>query len=268
MNMVAPEAGSDRPDLPPAYRLVALDSVDSTNEHAKALAEEGAEDGTLIWALEQTSGRGRMGRDWSSPPGNLYCSLVLRPDCDLATAAELGFVAALGVGDALGQLVPPMTELHFKWPNDVLLEGRKVCGILLEASASSEGALDYVILGVGLNIASRPPSDQVRAEPISLYEVGCGPDVTPVSVLSSFSRHFLVWVNRWLDDGFAPVRSAWLNRAKGVGEEISVTCGTGGETLQGVFSDLDPHGALVLDVPGRGFVTVTAGEVYFPAQAE
>ncbi|MGQ0676178.1 MAG: biotin--[acetyl-CoA-carboxylase] ligase, partial [Rhodospirillales bacterium] len=98
------------PSLPPAYRLVALERVESTNDTARELALGGAEDGTLVWALEQTRGRGRQGRGWASPRGNLYCSLVLRPDCPLVRAPELSFLAALAVGGMLGGLVPPLTD--------------------------------------------------------------------------------------------------------------------------------------------------------------
>ena len=101
-------------DLPPAYRLVRLDRVGSTNDEAKRLAREGAEDGTLVWATEQTAGRGRRGRIWASPPGNLYLSLVLRPEGSPAQAAQLSFVAALGLGEALGTLAPPLVELRYK----------------------------------------------------------------------------------------------------------------------------------------------------------
>ena len=124
--------------LPPAYRLVALDTAESSNDEARRLAEAGAEEGTLVWVREQTAGRGRQGRDWSSPPGNLYFSLILRPDCPAGEAATLGLAAALALGEALGKLMPPLSEVHYKWPNDVLLNRRKVSGLLLEAQLDAE----------------------------------------------------------------------------------------------------------------------------------
>ena len=141
------------PRLPPAYRLIALDRVESTNDEAKRLAESGAEEGTLVWAREQTKGRGRQDRDFASPPGNLYMSLVLRPECLVAEAAQLSFVAALGVGDGVGSAAPPMIEVHYKWPNDVLFNGRKGSGILLESKISSGGGLEWLVLGIGVNLS-------------------------------------------------------------------------------------------------------------------
>lgn len=119
------------PDLPANFPLIALGDVGSTNDEARRLAAEGAPDGTVVWARSQNAGRGRYGRSWSSPPGNLYVSLLLRPACPPATALQLGFVAAVALGEALDRRVAA-AALTFKWPNDVLLDGRKIAGILLE----------------------------------------------------------------------------------------------------------------------------------------
>ena len=140
--------------LPPAYRLIERDAVGNSNDEAKALARAGAEDGTLLWVREQSAGKGRGGRTWASPPGNLYLSLVLRPDCPLSEASALGFIAALAVGEAIGSVAPPMDVLY-KWPNDVLLNGRKVAGILLESETSGD-ELAWLVLGVGVNVAHFP----------------------------------------------------------------------------------------------------------------
>ncbi|MGM0561986.1 MAG: biotin--[acetyl-CoA-carboxylase] ligase, partial [Pseudomonadota bacterium] len=148
------ERDAERPvRLPPAYRLVQFSAVGSTMDEARRLAEEGAEDGTLVWAQEQTKGRGRQGRDWSSPTGNLYLSLVLRPECEPSQAVQLGFVTALAIGDAIGAVSPPV-NVTYKWPNDVLLNNGKVAGILMETRSRAEGGIDHLILGCGINIAS------------------------------------------------------------------------------------------------------------------
>ncbi|MFQ5773214.1 MAG: biotin--[acetyl-CoA-carboxylase] ligase [Kiloniellaceae bacterium] len=258
--MTTPATGSAaRPKLPPAYRLVALDRVDSTNDEAARLAEQGAEDGTLVWAREQTKGRGRQGRNFASPRDNLYLSLVLRPDCGPAEAAQLGFVATLAVGEAIGSVAPPMLEVTYKWPNDVLLNGRKVSGILLESKTGSDGALDWLILGVGVNVRSFPKDTDFPAT--SLHFEGAPREVSHVDVLEAFSRHFLTWVNRWLDDGFAPVRQGWLNHAHARGEEIEVRLPR--ETLHGTFRDLDERGALVLELSDAKRRVIAAGDIYF-----
>lgn len=253
------DADAARPKLPPAYRLVARETVTSTNDEARALAEAGAEDGTLVWAREQSDGRGRQGRVWASPPGNLYISLILRPDCALAEAAQLGFIAALAVGDAIGSVGPPLLELTYKWPNDVLLNGRKCAGILLESKTTPEGALDLIILGIGVNVASYPEDTDFPAT--SLRFEGTPPDVSEVDLLEAFSRHFLTRVNGWLDDGFARVRRAWLNHAHKLGEEIEVRLPK--ETLTGTFKDLDASGVLILELPGGEVRRISAGDVYF-----
>ncbi len=245
--------------LPPAYLLVTRETVDSTNDEAKRLARAGAEDGTLVWARSQTAGRGRGGRSWVSPPGNLYFSLVLRPACAPAQAAELAFVAALGVGNALGAVLPPLSEVRYKWPNDVLLNERKVAGILLETESAAGGELDWLVLGIGINIASHPEDAGFPATNLE-FESGIKQD--SAEVLAAFARHFLVWVNRWLDEGFAPVRAAWMAQAMGIGERIRVRLPT--ETLRGKFVDLEPDGRLVLDLGGKGGVRrISAGDVFF-----
>ncbi|HEX2115153.1 MAG TPA: biotin--[acetyl-CoA-carboxylase] ligase, partial [Alphaproteobacteria bacterium] len=180
--------------LPPAYRLVSLETVDSTNEEAKRLARAGAEDGTLVWAREQTKGRGRGGRSWTSPPGNLYLSLVLRPDCAPAAASQLSFVAALGAGAGLAEVMPPMIDLRYKWPNDILLNHRKAAGILLETESAGADRLEWLVLGLGINVKDHPAETAVPAT--SLHEEGAA-EATVEAVLEAFSRHFLSWVNRW-----------------------------------------------------------------------
>jgi BirA family biotin operon repressor/biotin-[acetyl-CoA-carboxylase] ligase len=259
--MTETEPGDLGPRLPPLYRLVALDVVTSTNDEALRLAEAGAEDGTLVWAREQTAARGRQGRAWSSPRGNLYLSLVLRPECDAAEAAQLGFIAALALGEAFGSVAPPMIEVTYKWPNDVLLNGRKAAGILLESRSGAGGTLDCVILGVGANVRHFPEDSAFPAT--SLRFEGAPPDLSEVALLEAFSRHFLNWVNRWLDDGFAPIRRAWLNHAHALGQEIEVHLP--GETLTGTFKDLDERGTLVLELPGGDLRSISAGDVHFGA---
>jgi len=137
------------PVLPDGWTLVAFDSVGSTNDEATRLAEAGAPEGTFVWAQTQTGGRGRRGRRWASPVGNLYCSTVLRPQCPAPRAAELGFVAALAVAD----LVRDGRAVRVKWPNDVLVEGGKVAGILPESSIAQDGMPIGRTIGFDLSTA-------------------------------------------------------------------------------------------------------------------
>ncbi len=248
-----------QPRLPPAYRLVAVDQAESSNDEAKRLADEGADDGTLVWVKNQSGGRGRQGRNWESLSGNLTFSLILRPEVPLTEAAQLSFVSALGVGDGIGSVAPPLVEIQYKWPNDVLFNDRKGCGILLESKSASDGSLEWLIVGIGINVRSFPRDLDPPAT--SLHFEGAPPDLDAVAVLEAFSRHFLTWTNRWLEDGFAPIRAAWLRHAKGVGETIQVRLPQ--ETLSGTFKDLDEGGALLLELPDGSLRSVTAGDVYF-----
>jgi BirA family transcriptional regulator, biotin operon repressor / biotin---[acetyl-CoA-carboxylase] ligase len=247
------------PALPEGYRLFAFDTLGSTNDEAKRLAHAGAAAGTLVWAREQTAGHGRRGRAWASPPGNLYLSLIMRPQAPPARAAQLGFVAALGLGDALLALTEPALGLRYKWPNDLLADGRKLAGILLEAEAGgAEDGVDFVVIGIGVNLASAPRDVEYPAT--SLAAAGYT-DVSPGTLLAEFARHFERRARRWQVEGFAPVRDAWLERASGIGEPVRVRLDRG--TLHGRFVDLDADGALLLDA-ADGPRRIAAGDI-FPA---
>jgi BirA family biotin operon repressor/biotin-[acetyl-CoA-carboxylase] ligase len=246
------------PSLPAACRLVLRDTVGSTNDEAKRLAREGAAAGTLVWALEQTAGRGRRGRVWSSPRGNLYLSLIRRPAAPPDRAAQLGFVAALAVADAVRELAPGLGEPACKWPNDVLLGGRKIAGILLESEMGKSGDLAFVVVGVGVNLASAPPDTEYPATSIAAEGV---PPPAPPAALGAFARHFETWAQCWERKGFAPVREAWINRAVALGGQIRVRLDSA--TLHGKFVDIDQQGMLLLET-ADGLRQISAGDV-FPA---
>lgn len=252
----------DAPKLPSLFTLVELDTVDSTNAEARRRAEQGPEaapEGTLIWAAEQTAGRGRRGRTWVSPKGNFYASIILRPEVPLREAAQFGFVASLAVFDTIGSLAQPGTEAHTKWPNDLLISGRKVAGILLEAqgSASADAPPDFVIVGVGVNLLHFP--EDVEFPATCMQDEGA--TVLPPEFLQVFARHFLAWSRIWVDEGFERLRKNWLWRCDQVGKEVEVRLAN--ETVTGTFKDLDASGALILETPA-GLRTITAGDVFFP----
>jgi BirA family transcriptional regulator, biotin operon repressor / biotin---[acetyl-CoA-carboxylase] ligase len=250
---------SEAPLLPAGFCLHRLGAVGSSNDEAKRLARAGAPAGTLVWAAAQTAGRGRRGRGWASPPGNLYLSLVWRPEGEAARAAQLGFVAALGLGEAVAPLVGPAMALRYKWPNDLLLDGRKLAGILLESETSASGGVEFVVIGIGVNLLSHPAAAEYPATSLAAEGI---PDVAPVALLAGFARHFARWAERWRRDGFAPVRAAWLRRAMGLGEAVRVR--VEGATLCGRFLDLDADGALLVEAAGSRR-RIAAGEVFPPA---
>ncbi len=247
------------PRLPSFYRLVVHERIDSTNEEAKRLAADGAAGGALVWAGEQLAGRGRRGRGWASPPGNLYASLLLRPACPPARACQLNFVAAVALAEAVSSLLPAGTPVTLKWPNDVLVGGAKVSGILLEASAALDRSIDWLIIGVGVNVASHPVDTPYPAT--SLQREGAA-DATAATILQAFAERFQVWYETWRGQGFVPVRARWLASARGLGEPIEVRLER--ETLQGRFGDLDESGALMLDMPDGARRQITTGDLFFP----
>ena len=168
--------------LPAGYRLAAFESLDSTNAQARRMATDGVPDGTVVWAASQTAGRGRQGRQWQSPKGNLYCSIVIRPEMPAAEAAQLSFVTALALGDAVSDLLPGGAELHYKWPNDLLLGGCKLAGILLESSGAVGGRLDWLVVGAGLNVADHPDvTDGYRATSLRAAGARAGADAGAIA---------------------------------------------------------------------------------------
>ena len=206
--------------------------------------------------MQQTSGRGRLGRAWSSPPGNLYLSLVLRPEIPASRAAELGFAACVAVADCVAGLVAVPVTL--KWPNDVLADGSKIAGILLEAQSSAETGLDFLVIGLGINIASHPA--EARHPATSLAACGAiGLDVD--SVLGRLCDRLAAALALWEGAGFGAIRTRWLDRAAGLGTGIEVA--VGGETVAGIRAGRSTtDGALVLETP-TGRRRVTVGDVRF-----
>ncbi len=242
----------------PPFVVHARDIVDSTSDDAKALAAAGAPDGSVVWAREQSAGRGRYTRQWHSPPGNLYMSVVLRPHILPSRTAELGFIAALAVAETVQAFLPSGPPALLKWPNDVLVEGAKIAGILLEGQFTGM-QLAWVIAGIGINVTGAPANPAYATTSLA----DCGADDVPArAVLEKLLDRLGAWRGMWHGSGFAPVRKAWMARAARLGEEITVRIGA--EPLAGVFRGIDQDGALLLETP-QGTRRVTAGEVAFGA---
>jgi BirA family biotin operon repressor/biotin-[acetyl-CoA-carboxylase] ligase len=240
--------------LPPPFRLTALDLVDSTNDELRRLAVDGAVHGAVVVAAEQTAGRGRRGRSWVSPRGNLHCSILLDPGPKPETAPQLAFVAAVALVEALSQVAPGVA-FRCKWPNDILCEGRKVAGMLLEM------APPWVILGVGVNLVEAP--DPALYPAVCLRELGC--PALPLDLLAAFCQRLAEWHGRWRAEGFAPLRQAWLDHATGVGGPVIVRLADATER-HGRFAGLDGGGALLLEAPDGSRQSVLAGDVFFAAE--
>jgi BirA family transcriptional regulator, biotin operon repressor / biotin---[acetyl-CoA-carboxylase] ligase len=238
---------SPAPVLPDGWTLVALDTVGSTNDEAAHLADAGAPEGTVVWSREQTGGRGRRGRHWASPVGNLYTSTILRPDCPAQRAAELGFAAALAVAD----IVPAGREVRVKWPNDVLVDGGKIAGILLESAIGQTGQVQHVVAGIGVNVGFAPQLPEMRYPGSAL-----GGSVE--AALEKLTAALAARLAEWRREGFETVRAAWLAKAGPLGAEVDVKLGEG--LVRGRFAGLDREGALLLDT-ATGPRKIVSGEL-------
>ena len=241
---------------PAGYTAIHLDAVGSTNAEAFERARQGAASGLWIVARRQTAGRGRRGRVWTSEPGNLYSSLMLRDLVEEARLGELPLVVALAVHDAVAAALPPFAraDLAIKWPNDVLYAGAKLCGILIEATATPEGRV--VVAGIGINCAHHP--DVTLYNATDLAKAGYPTD--PQAMFALLSAAMARRLDEWRAGSFAPLREAWLSRARGIGEAITVRLPT--REITGIFSGLDEEGRLLLRHDGT-LETISAGDVFF-----
>jgi BirA family biotin operon repressor/biotin-[acetyl-CoA-carboxylase] ligase len=231
--------------------------LDSTNAEALRRAAAGASGPLWILAHTQTAARGRRGRAWTSLPGNFFASLLIRPPGSPALAALRSFVAALGLYDAMVDATGRPELFALKWPNDVLLGGRKLAGILLESGV--EGTL---AVGVGVNLAAAP--DAAALEPGAVLPVSLrgatGIAVTPEDFLDLLAPAVQAWEDRLRAEGFAPLRAAWLARAARLGEPV--TARLPGRAVTGRFETIDQAGALVL-ATATGRVILPAADVQF-----
>lgn len=235
------------------WRVQVLGTTPSTQDMVRASAETGEPEGLAIQSLQQTKGRGRHGNDWTSPMGNLYMSLLLRPSCKADKAGQMAFVVALALSDAMDEVIDPSHTKTLKWPNDILIDNKKVSGILLESKLDSHGRVDYLIVGTGINIFAPPEGavglDQIKREPVYVNKFR---DLYLAKLLDRYTS--------WQNKGFAPVREAWLKQAHGIGQNMKIRLPE--ITYEGVFEGIDESGALIARIDGEQRI-FTAGEVHF-----
>jgi BirA family transcriptional regulator, biotin operon repressor / biotin---[acetyl-CoA-carboxylase] ligase len=260
------------------YRLEAFETIGSTNAEATSRARDGDAGRLWIVSRHQSAGRGRRGRDWGTPTGNLAASLLFVVDCSPSLAATLGFVAGLALDEALRRVAPELSvaialdgvdngnrtgrdRLRLKWPNDVLLDGGKLAGILLEAEPTVAGKL-AVIVGIGVNVVAAPSNLPYRAT--ALAELGIRADAA--GLFEALSDAWISVERLWDEGrGFSDIRALWLERAAGIGEEVALRIGS--EVLRGVFETIDDEGRLVICDAGGGRRTISAGDIHLGAVA-
>lgn len=241
------------------WRTEVFEDVPSTQDIVRARAEAGEAEGLVIQALCQSRGRGRLGAVWESPPGNLYLSVLLRPDIPAARVGEMAFVCALALAAAFESFTGGR-DLWLKWPNDVLLDGQKVSGILIETAIKGDRP-DYVIVGIGVNIAAPPPGAAALSPETGREDL---PD--PLHMREAILDRLSFYLQKWLREGFTPIRAAWLPRAAGLGGPIRVRRASG--LLTGIFRDIDSDGALILEKSSGRCERICAGDILMPLPQE
>ncbi|MDB5466800.1 MAG: biotin protein ligase [Phenylobacterium sp.] len=240
-----------------AAPIEAYDELDSTNAEARRRAEAGEAGPVWITAAVQTAGRGRRGRTWSTQRGNLAATLLMVTDAPPVEAAQISFVAALAAAELADACLGPDVA-RLKWPNDVLIHGKKAVGILVESGARPDGRL-WLAVGIGVNLAHAP--QDVERPATSFAEHMGGKPPAPLAALEVLAARFEAWRQAWATQGFAPVARAWTARALGLGQTCEARLPN--RTLTGVAEGLDLDGALRLRLDDGSLERITAGDVFF-----
>jgi BirA family biotin operon repressor/biotin-[acetyl-CoA-carboxylase] ligase len=237
-------------------RLVAYDTIGSTNEEALRLARAGERAPLWVVAGSQTAGRGRRGHTWVSEPGNLYASLLLSDPSPPDRFPELSFVAALALHDAVTARIPGLAgRVALKWPNDLLIDRNKFAGILVEGEGTT------VVIGIGVNCANHPPGTEYPATDLA----AAGVRATPDSLFPPLSAAMVARLAQWgRGAGFAAIRADWLARAAGIGKPVRVK--TNDTELNGTFEAVDANGRLVLRLADGTMQAIAAGDVFVMAR--
>lgn len=247
--------------MPPGYRVMHFEDIDSTNAEAQRLALSGELGPLWIWADKQQQGRGRQGRSWISEAGNLYASLLISTAVGPQEASGLSLVAALAVHGVIQALLPDPSVLELKWPNDVLLAHHKVAGILIESLSGGLGMI--FVIGCGINLTEAPGETRYGATALSRYGVELSSDGA-LEMLASFMDR---WLKLWdAGRGFEAIRTHWLRYGKGVGGQVQIALGS--ELLEGRFEGLGDGGALLLRLPNGHLRSVLSGEVQYMDYSE
>jgi BirA family biotin operon repressor/biotin-[acetyl-CoA-carboxylase] ligase len=239
--------------------VVLFSRTESTNTSAKSMALRGAPEGTLVLADTQTSGRGRKGRSWYSPiRDGLYASIILRPDLLLSQAGRIPIFASLAVAETLVSL--GVSGVGIKWPNDILVRGKKIAGILTEVGAEID-AVDYIIIGIGINVNTPRFPEELQKAATSLF-LETGKRVSRYTILAQYLVFFEKYCALYKRGVTGRLLKRWKDLSGIMGREVVVE--TGGRLSGGLVRDLDEDGALIVQDPKAGRVRVISGDVRFP----
>ncbi|MGX9891880.1 biotin--[acetyl-CoA-carboxylase] ligase [Wolbachia endosymbiont of Protocalliphora sialia] len=230
------------------FHIYHYKEVSSTNTEALDLINKGISNETVIIADKQTEGRGRTRKSWVSPEGNFYASLIINQETDVSKLTELTFVTAVAVGNTLLSFIAD-SNVQYKWPNDVLIDDKKISGILLERKSNSH----WLVIGIGINVNHAPLPGTTC---ISNY----GESVSNIDLLKKLIINFNKLRKQWLFDGFHAIREMWLTRAFKVNEQITIKLAD--KLYEGIFADVDKSGKLVLQQKNGSLIYFNAGELF------
>ncbi len=240
---------------PDHYQAIFHETITSTNDVAKDMAVKGAASGTIIYAAQQTKGRGRLGNQWISPSGNLYYSLLLRPaDLHAKDAGQYSFMAAVALRKLLSEYLDSKYDIQLKWPNDILIDHQKISGILLEAETKSDGFLEWLVIGIGVNLKHAPDhaANLSKLSPKNSDIHGFAKALT--GLLHTGIEHIQ-------KDGFEAISQEWLSHAYRLGQEIKLRLPTG--EGKGIFKGINENGALIYTNEAGEEKILSSGEVFF-----
>lgn len=239
--------------MPISWSVETVEQTTSTQILLQERAQSGAEEGLVIQALEQTAGRGRHGREWLSQKGNLFFSCMLKPQCELHCIGQLSLVVGLAVGKALRGFIDDKNALFLKWPNDILIDGEKCAGILLNTQLTSVHEVSHLFVGVGVNIETSPEEfgTDLRSHSVS--------DTDAKDVLDGILQNIEACYTIWNVEGFEPIRQGWLDVAHKKGAALSVK--NHEDVEEGYFHDIDEDGSLIILDRAGNCKTISAGDV-------
>ncbi len=240
------------------WRIQTYQEVESTQDMIHEAAAQGLGEGVVVQSMTQRGGKGRRGNEWISPVGNLYLSLLLRPKCTPQEAGQISFVVAIAASAMLDEYIDDSKHKKtLKWPNDILIDGLKLSGILLESGMIGPH-LDYIVVGMGMNIFAKPELttclNDVAKEPVYINKVR-----------DNFLEKLEYYYGLWQGKGFAPLLELWLNKAHGLGQ--SITARLPNAEFKGIFKDVQEDGAVVLEMPDGSDKIIHAADVYFGESA-
>ncbi|MEE9911420.1 MAG: biotin--[acetyl-CoA-carboxylase] ligase [Deltaproteobacteria bacterium] len=239
------------------HPLYYYEEIGSTNDEAFRIGMTGAPEGTALVANSQSAGRGRMQRVWHSPAGaNIYTSIILRPAFETARAPQISIAAGVAAAETLSDYCPD--RVHLKWPNDVLIGGKKVCGILAHMKMAGD-AIDFVVVGTGINVnldrEQFPPDIRKIATSLAMET---GREISRLQVIIRLYENMAKWYRELALNGFGAVREKWLALSPMIGQPVSVLYGE--EVVSGKALGLDDDGSLILLAPGNKTISVSAGD--------